>query len=663
MDPSSKSNPSKGNTQSAFGRIFSPINKRFKTIPLFVWGIILAVLLVGSCSYFRVLSSFELLTYDWRFRQRPPQTVSSDIVVIEIDDATLEALGTWPLPRDFHASLIDVLKEFGTKAIVFDLLFSEPTPWDSAFAESIQRAQNVYLPLAMSIPLNAWSKELTDNAHGISVNINPVLKSQAKAIGHINFNVGYDGKARMVPLFIREKENFVPQISLLAACQWLGLNPHHVDVKPNRIIVDQTLSIPVVNHSLLLVNYPGNWNQSFKRVSYVDILRSYKAKLEGTTAPFDLNALRGKICFVGLTATGTEDFGPTPLEGNVPMVHVHPSIFNSVIQQRFIADAGRLFNTFINLLVLTAGIWFSFRSTFLRSLGLTIFLSGLYTFVAFTLFFVQGIWIDLVLPIGILLICFVGGVVYRFFQEIRKRELIEKELEIARSIQQSFLPSKIKPIQGLSIATFFKPAKFVAGDLYDIVKIDDNRMGILIGDVAGKGASASLVMAQAISIFRMLARQYTEGKELLGALNNELAGKISGRFVTALYLVVDVPNKKVTVASAGHGPVVVYREKLKKIEDIPLKGNVPLGLMGKMTYDSVEFFLEPQDRVVIFSDGINEARNPKQEEFGLERVNKIYVEYASSSLEKMIEDMAHVLVQFSGHEQYDDMTLIGFLLN
>jgi sigma-B regulation protein RsbU (phosphoserine phosphatase) len=243
--------------------------------------------------------------------------------------------------------------------------------------------------------------------------------------------------------------------------------------------------------------------------------------------------------------------------------------------------------------------------------------------------------------------------------ETRKNELIEKELDIARTIQKSFLPQDINLFSGIELASFMQPAKFVAGDLYDIIKIDDKRLGILIGDVSGKGVPAALIMAQTISLFRIFALQLQSCSEVLNRLNKELYGKFSGRFVTCLYMIIDTAIGRVSVSSAGHAPVILYQKAANSILEVNLAIDVPLGIMGDTVYQDSVFSIEEGDKIAVFTDGVSEARNRDGKEFGVENVKRIMMQNSNSRVNEIEEKIKVKLAQFAAHcPQHDDITII-----
>jgi CHASE2 domain-containing sensor protein len=599
-------------------------------------------------SVFKVFNNYELLTYDLRFKLRPAQQVSSDIAIIEISDDTLKNLGVWPLPRDFHATLTEVLKYCGAKAVVFDIIFSESTALDPDFSSAIKSAGNVYLPLVFDQApgtklLAGITKLLAENAHGI---------------GHINVAMDRDGKIRTVPLYIHYQNNFIPQMGFKAACDALGLDTRSIVFQKSRIIVGNKLSIPVIRGSLFPVNYPGKWVSSFKHFSYFEILKSYSQKTEGKPPDLDLSELKNKICFIGLTAAGTSDFQPVPLENNYPLVGLQASIANSILRNNFICPASASLNVFIALLVFILSLLVCLKLTPVKAMLGSVLLSCAYFVVAVALFAFKGFWLDLFLPLLVIFAVYVALTVYRFLEETRKRQLLEQELGIAHAIQQSFLPEALTEFGGLAIASKMLPAKFVGGDLYDLIALDDNKLGVLIGDVAGKGVSAALIMAQTISLFRIFGR-FSNSGAVVNAVNKELYGRTSSRFVTCMYFIVDTAASRVSVCSAGHAPLLLYHKKTASLEEVELDAGMPLGIDEAAKYGQVEFDLEPGDRIIVFTDGISEARNTGKEEFGVERLKKVISDGAKGEVSALSEAIITRVKRFSLHcVQHDDITLI-----
>jgi CHASE2 domain-containing sensor protein len=590
-------------------------------------------------------------------RLRPPLAVSKDIAIIEIYDDTLRNLGKWPLPRDFHASLIKVLKEYQVRAIVFDILFSEPTLYDEVLANALKDAGCVYLAQAFYFPETNTGP--FPESKNILAGITAGLEKYARGRGHINTLVDSDGKVRRIPLFIKYNGRLIPNLAVKAACDWLGLDLNQVKIQKDGVGIDQRLFLPNSRHSAFLVNYPGKWENSFARFQYFDILKAYSDVAKGAVPKLDLSSLKNKICFIGLTATGTSDLRAVPIEKIYPMLGLQASVFNSLIQGQFLKDIGPVLNTLINIIIFCLSLFVCLKFPPFKALLASAVLGTGYFFVSLAIFIFFGLWVDLFLPLVIIAINYVGVVLYKFIEETHKRELLEQELDIAHEIQESFLPAQITDLPGIEISSFMQPAKFVAGDLYDIIQLDEKRLGVLIGDVAGKGVSASLIMAKTITFARIYSRKFLNTPFVLDYLNKELYGQFQGRFVTALYMIIDPEKKRLTVSSAGHSPLLIYNPGTNQVREVELSGGLPLGIMDNTEYQEVSVTLEPLDKIVVFSDGVSEARNKKGAEFGVENVKNLLTKSAGLSAAHTLEQVKAELARFCLHcPQHDDITLI-----
>jgi len=620
--------------------------------------IVLAVICICLISSQRLLNNYELLCYDLLFSLRPAQPVNQDIVIIEIAEDTLEKLGTWPIPRDYHASLVDVLRSFGVRMVIFDIFFTTPTQYDPEFGESIQKAGNVYLAQVLDVD-NRLVRKYTIPESQAAIADNSLFSAYSNLSGHINTFVDPDGKVRRVPLFIQHKGSLIPQMSFKAACDYLGLDVAKVVFKPRSVTIDGKLTLPVSFMNSFLVNYPGYWVKTFKHLSYVDIIKSFQDQVAGKSPKIDLKELQGKVCFIGLTATGTWDVKPTPLETSYFMVGLQTSVFNSIVTKNFIREVPVPVNVVLILAMFFASLLICLRlrpvRAFLGVLGLGVF----YFLAAAFLFAFKSIWIDIVSVLAVALCVYILTTIYRFLDEIKKRQLLEKELEIARDIQKSFLPEDIHEFKNLKISSFMQPAKFVGGDLYDFIPLDENRLGVFIADVSGKGVPAALIMAKTISLLRIFARGGSNPAQVLTQLNKELVGFLQGKFVTALYVIVDVKKGIFEASCAGHFPVLVFSVQDNQVVEAGGVSGPPLGVLDSLEYEYYSQPIKNKDMLFLYTDGVLEARNKKQEEFGLERIKALLSQCAAAKQEPAMECFKkEILKFFKGLPQHDDITML-----
>lgn len=626
-------------------------------IPLRFCLTVLAGVIVFFVSFSRVFYSQELFFYDAHLQIRPQIPVRDDILIIEISDDTLKGLGRWPLPRDFHASLIDVLRSLGARQIIFDLLFTEPTEFDAVLAQAMHKAKNVYLPEAFYLDERPAAGPEPWRSPAVLSGISPALEQEIAGYGQINVLVDPDGKIRRVPLFVRYKDRRILSLGLQAACDLLGLDIKRVVFHPRTVVVDDKLVLPV-SRGVFLANYPGRWRDTFRHISYLELLRSFKAYAEGGRHPLDLSTIRGKICFIGLTATGTSDFRANPIESVYPMVGLQASIYNSVLSGNFLKVVEPWVNGALALavfaLVLAIGLGLAPRYAFFLNVLLAVF----YFFLTHLLFVKLGVWVDFFWPLIVVAGTYGGCLFFRFLREAEQRKLLEKELDIARTIQENFLPRDISPLGGVFVSAFMQPAKFVAGDLYDVITLDDGRLGVLIGDVAGKGVPAALIMAQTVSFFRIFARAYATPADVFRAMNKELTPFLKGRFVTGIYIVIDTSARTLEVVCAGHSPLLSYKADLGSLTEFAAESGPPLGIVGDYVYKNTACAAESGDKIFLYTDGITEARRGR-EEFGLDRLTRFLKENIGLTGRELLDALTRSVVKFQGTlPQHDDFTSV-----
>jgi serine phosphatase RsbU (regulator of sigma subunit) len=244
-------------------------------------------------------------------------------------------------------------------------------------------------------------------------------------------------------------------------------------------------------------------------------------------------------------------------------------------------------------------------------------------------------------------------------QEIRERELVEQELEVARSIQQASLPQEVPILEGWEIAPYYQPAREVGGDFYDFHLLSEGRLGLVVGDATGKGVPAALVMSTTCGMLQLAARALGSPSpgEVLEQVNETLLARIpSNTFVTCFYCILDPESATLSYANAGHDLPYVRRVG-GDAEELRAKG-MPLGLMPGMSYEEKKITLEAGEAALFYSDGLVEAHDPKGEMFGFPRLRALVAEHGEEK--PMEEVLLEELYSFvgDGWEQEDDITLL-----
>jgi serine phosphatase RsbU (regulator of sigma subunit) len=243
------------------------------------------------------------------------------------------------------------------------------------------------------------------------------------------------------------------------------------------------------------------------------------------------------------------------------------------------------------------------------------------------------------------------------------RQLVEinLELEMARQIQLSILPSDTPKIPGLDIVARYLPMTSVAGDFYDFIILDDKRVGILVADVSGHGLPSALIASMLQVALTAQVAHASEPERVLSGLNQALCGKFERNFVTAAYVFVDMERKLMTYAGAGHPPLLFSRKSTGKVSAVSENG-LFLGMFPEATYSSLELPVQAEDRVVLYTDGIPETTNPSEQEFGTARFINFMEKNQSLTVDQFADGLLDELSRWSeqprGQGQQDDITVL-----
>jgi phosphoserine phosphatase RsbU/P len=249
-------------------------------------------------------------------------------------------------------------------------------------------------------------------------------------------------------------------------------------------------------------------------------------------------------------------------------------------------------------------------------------------------------------------------------ESLLKRERLERDLKIAEEVQKRFLPQAVPEIEGYEFFAHYQPTYEVGGDYYDFVALPSDRMAFALGDVSGKGVAAALMMAKFSGDTRYCILTENSPASTATRLNNLLcAAGIEDKFITLSLSVLDAPTRRLTLASAGHMPLLVRRFD-GSVEEVGKEiSGIPLGIMDDSDYEQSELQLNPGDVVVIYSDGVTDARSPADELYDSQTNHRLLkrVAEASGSPEAIGRAILQDIREFSaGHSQADDITLVCF---
>ncbi|PYL87075.1 MAG: hypothetical protein DMF17_04045 [Verrucomicrobia bacterium] len=250
------------------------------------------------------------------------------------------------------------------------------------------------------------------------------------------------------------------------------------------------------------------------------------------------------------------------------------------------------------------------------------------------------------------------------YSEANEKKRLDHDLEIARDIQRVLLPAEPPTVNGFEISGINVPARQVSGDYFDYIKVDEERLGVVIADVSGKGVPASLIMAICRSVLRSQAAQNPSPADVLRKVNRQLYPDIKeDMFISMAYLILDHARNGVTLARAGHDAPLLYKRASQTVTPLKPPGMV-VGIDSGNVFDRITgdfpVPLERDDCLVLYTDGVTEALDTDGNEFGVERTIQSVRASADNGAQAIVARLIDDLRNFVGsHPQNDDITLIA----
>jgi sigma-B regulation protein RsbU (phosphoserine phosphatase) len=247
----------------------------------------------------------------------------------------------------------------------------------------------------------------------------------------------------------------------------------------------------------------------------------------------------------------------------------------------------------------------------------------------------------------------------RLQAERLERERIVKELEIARTIQESLLPDKMPDIAGAEVTAFSLPAKQVGGDFYDFIPISEGILGLVIADVSGKGVPAALFMALSRALMRANSLNDPQVADAVLQTNRLILDcTSSGLFVTLFYAIVDIPHQTLRYVCAGHNPPLLYKRRTGERLWLEADG-IALGVIEDIELEEKSLTLDDGDLLVLYTDGVTEATNLQEEIWGEERLMQLVMDNHDLSANELGDKIRDAAMEFTGAApQFDDFTLM-----
>ena len=636
------------------------------------------------------------------------------IVLVDIDNTSLKALGTYYLNRSHHARVIRNLAAMKVSVQMYDFIFGGPRhpTEDADLIQATRKAGNVYLGMAFqldstdfkptsadsdprirrflldtSLPIaDSWKGERFFTGRNALITFLP-LSEAAKGTGYLNLHPDPDGIFRRLPLLIRHGNAYLPSFSLRVVCDYLGVPIDQISISPRRIVLPGVqlpglpsradIRIPIDRNGNMRINFAGPWGR-MKHYHFSDV---YFASDDPDELALWRSELSGKIVLVSDVSTGSTDVGQVPTDPDFPLSGIHANSVHTILTRSFLKEPPdwTILMIELNLLLLVAFISFH-RSAVVFTVG-TVSVASAYFGLAGLLVFKANMLLPIIRP---LLMVFFALITLHIASAVknaqthaatqRAREVAERDLEIGRKIQSSFFPTTLPAPAGWNISATFKPARQVAGDFYDLFWLEkDNTIGMVIADVCDKGVGAALFMALIRSLIRAFSIQDfgqsgsrndlqsdCRNASLLNTIrqtNNYIANTHgdTGMFATLFLGALDVKSGVLKYVNCGHEPPMTIRRNEISVR---LKPTGPaLGMMPDLEYRVGQARLHPGDTLIAFTDGLTDAQNPDGDMFGRDRLTQAL---RTAGTDTMVEDIFRAVTEhIAGADPFDDLTLVS----
>ena len=242
-----------------------------------------------------------------------------------------------------------------------------------------------------------------------------------------------------------------------------------------------------------------------------------------------------------------------------------------------------------------------------------------------------------------------------------QRRKLEKELELSQKVQKALLPQQIPDVKGLELAAFSQPARIVGGDYFDFFLFRDGSPGFVIADVMGKGIAASLLMATLQASLRILVTEEESPSEVIKRLNQIFCHNINlTKFVTIFLARYDQESKTLHYCNAGHNPPLLFRPKRSQSVEWLDSTCAAIGLVEDFQFNGTQIALSSGDLLLLYTDGVTEALNPTEEEFGMERLAETVLRNSDTTSGELVAALRRSVQQFTnGRSLEDDTTILA----
>ena len=655
--------------------------KKYSSIVLLIF---LFLIKIQDSNFVKKVENISYDAYQSFFIEK---STFEDVVIIDIDEKSIGEIGQFPWRRDIFADLIQKLNQYGVSVITFDVFFSEEDKQnpkkileefninndtvidsDEKLLESIQLS-NVVLPVLGDISMYnknnsskpktniiSKGKDVSNYTYSFKNKITSLEKfnNAAKGVGTISYLDSPDAVLRSVPIFLKIADDIWPALSL----ETLRVLHGHKSILINsdetgiNLIKTRKYQIKPNPNAIVHINY-----KKFNRENYIPAVDVLNLKINE-------NKLKNKIAIIGSSAQGLFDFVKIPNGNVIPGVETHAHLIENIINNDFIikniyttiAENLLLIISLILALIIPNKILPKFSIVFFAGLVFILLSSSIITY-QFN-YFVDVFYI--ILSSSLL---FLTTLYFRYLRENeialdneKKQIILKQEREIAGEVQKKLFPEVFEDSKLIYARNI--PARDVSGDYYDYIRVNENEIYFTLADVSGKGIKAGILMANASSVFRSLAKLEKPLSTIARYVNNQVSdSSYQGMFITAVIGKINIQKKEVEYINHGHEPIMIF-DKNYNFEYI--KSSLPP--LGIMKFDDDTFFQTSikniEDKILlIYTDGVTEGYLKNDEELGVKGFENLIKDNKYNNSKDIIDKVCEILDNRS--KLRDDITCIG----
>ena len=612
---------------------------------------------------------------------------TNKVVIVDIDEKSIEKIGQFPWRRDVYSTILENLNTAEVSVIAFDIFFSEedtqnPVKIFKEFnlnSENILNSDELFLGSIKNsnviLPLVGATKEVKKNNFSPKANIitkgeDPLnylynyqgyissldkFNNAAKGLGSISIIDSEDGILRYVPLILNIDNEIIPSLSLEAVRLYNKEKSYLIQTDQSGIQLIKTRS------TNFLTNENGLNFVKFKKIptnTYVSASDIYENN-------FDQSNLKDKIVLIGSSAEGVFDLVKIPTGKIVPGVQVHANIIENILSKDFL-KINYVTKIAENIILLISLIVILIIANYFKPIYsiLNYILLIIILFSISILFYKENYFVEVYNVILFNSLLFIYLLYSRFVEENKssienekKQLVLKKEREIAGEVQKKLFPIE-KNIENFVYAKNV-PARDVSGDYYDYIKVSDEEIYFTLADVSGKGIKAGMLMANASSVFKSFSKLKFPINQLAQNINNQVKeSSYKGMFITAVIGKLNISSKEVEFVNFGHESIMCFDKNKKSFSYIKAE-RPPLGLLNikdPQTIKTTNINLKDKN-IFIYTDGVTEGYIEGEKEFTVKGVEDEVLKNSSSDIKEIIDRITNKL---NNREKLrDDITMMG----